>query len=184
MRKNYGEDGTVTHHQILIPKHIIPELLSTLHGKHSGITKMIQECRTKNYYPGLARIIRPWVTNCPDCLTNASIQDKYACTLGPEICLEIDILPNLPSSIDYKHILTMMDVFSRYLFPYPTQDVTAKTVARCIVDVMTRHCFLPTVILTHQRLPIPLGRCKPNSTDTQHTDLPRINETRSNNRDT
>ena len=41
-----------------------------------------------------------------------------------------------------------MDVFSRYLFAYPTQDITAKTVARCIIDVMTRHCYLPTVILT------------------------------------
>ena len=57
MRKYYLEDGTITHHQVLLPKHLIPELLSTLHGKinkHPGITKMIQECRTKNYYPGLA----------------------------------------------------------------------------------------------------------------------------------
>ena len=42
----------------------------------------------------------------------------------------------------------MTDVFSRYLFAYPLQDMTAKTVARCIIDVMTRHCFLPTVLLT------------------------------------
>ena len=58
MRKYYGEDGTVTHHQILIPKHLVPELLSTLHGKmnkHPGITKMIQESRAKYYYPGLAQ---------------------------------------------------------------------------------------------------------------------------------
>ena len=41
-----------------------------------------------------------------------------------------------------------MDVFSRYLFAYPTQDMTAKTEARCIIDVMTRHCYLPTVIIT------------------------------------
>ena len=69
-------------------------------------------------------------------------------TLGPEDCLKVDILPNLPSSNGYQHIVTMMDVFSRYLFAYPTQDMTAKTVARCIIDVMTRHCYLPTVILT------------------------------------
>ena len=50
MRKYYGEDGTITHNQIIIPKHLIPELLSTLHGKtskHPGITKMIQECRAR-----------------------------------------------------------------------------------------------------------------------------------------
>ena len=45
MRKYYGEDGSVTHNQIIIPKHLVPELLSTVHGKtnkHPGITKMIR----------------------------------------------------------------------------------------------------------------------------------------------
>ena len=160
MRKYYGEDGTITHHQILIPKHIVPELLSTLHGKtnkHPGITKMIQESRTKYYYPGLARKIRAWVINCPDCIANKRIDTRQIrqkmlsnteFTFGPEDCLEVDILPNLPPSNGYKHIITMMDVFSRYLFAYPTQDMTARTVGRCIIDVMTRHCYLPTVILT------------------------------------
>ena len=69
-------------------------------------------------------------------------------TFGPEDCLEGDILPNLPSSNGYKHIITMMEVSSRYLFAYPTQDMAARTVGRYIVDVMTRHCYLPTVILT------------------------------------
>ena len=50
MRKYYGECGQVKHHQILIPEHLITELLKALHGlmgKHPGITKMIQECRSK-----------------------------------------------------------------------------------------------------------------------------------------
>ena len=73
MRKYYGEDGTVLHHQIKIPKHIVPELLSTLHektNKHPVITKMLQECRTRYCYPGLARKIPAWVTSCPDCIAN------------------------------------------------------------------------------------------------------------------
>ena len=71
-------------------------------------------------------------------------------TMGPQDCLEVDILPNLPSSNGYQHIITMMDVFSRYLFAYRTQDLTAKTVARYIIDVMTRHCYRPTDILTDE----------------------------------
>ena len=67
-------------------------------------------------------------------------------TMGPEDCLEVHILPNLP--LCFLSLVTMMDVFSRYLFAYPTQDMTTKTVPRCIIDVMTRHCYLPTVILT------------------------------------
>ena len=160
MRKYYGEDGSVTQNQTIIPKHLVPELLPTLHGKtnkHPGITKMIQECRAKYYFPCLARKIRAWVTSCPDCIAHKRIDTRQIrpkmlsnteFTMGPEDCLEVDILPNLPSSNGYQHIITMMDVFSRYFFAYPTQDMTAKTVARCMIDVMTSHCYLPTVILT------------------------------------
>ena len=118
---------------------------------------MIQESRTKYYYPGLARKIRAWVINCPDCIANKRIDTRQIrpkmlsnteFTFGPEDCLEVDILPNLPSSNGYRHIITMMDVFSRYLFAYPTQDMTARTVGRCIIDVRTRHSYLPTIILT------------------------------------
>ena len=42
----------------------------------------------------------------------------------------------------------MIDVFLRYLFAYPTQNATARTIDRCIVDVMTRHAYLPTLILS------------------------------------
>ena len=160
MRKYYGECGQVTHHQILIPEHLITELLKPLHGqmgKHPGITKMIQECRSKYYYPGLAKRIRQWVMRCEDCIkykriNNSQIRPKMINNtehvLGPEDILEIDILPNLPNSAGYQNIVTMIDVFSRYLFANPTQNVTAKTIGRCIVDVMTRHAYLPTLILS------------------------------------
>ena len=68
--------------------------------------------------------------------------------LSPEAILEIDILPNLPNSAGYQNIVTMIDVLSRYLFAYPTQDSTAKTIGRCIVDVMTRHAYLAALILS------------------------------------
>ena len=79
MQNYYGEDGSVTHNQVVIPKHLFPELLATLHGKtnkHPGITKMIQECRAKYYFPGLARKIRAWVTSCQDCIANKRIETR------------------------------------------------------------------------------------------------------------
>ena len=160
MRKYYGECGQITHHQILIPEHLITELLTAIHGqmgKHPGITKMIRECRSTYYYPGLAKRIKQWVMQCEDCIkykriNNTQIRPKMINNteqvLGPEDILEIDILPNLPNSTGYQNIVTMIDVFSRYLFAYPTQNVTAKTIGRCIVDVMTRHAYLPTLILS------------------------------------
>ena len=160
MPKYYGECGQVTHHQILIPEHLITELLKAIHGqmgKHPGMTKMIQECRSKYYYSGLAKKIKQWVTQCEDCIkykriNNNQIRPKMINNtehvLGTEDILEIGILPNLPNSARYKNIVTMIDVFSRYLFAYPTQNVTAKTIERCIVYVMTKHAYLPTLILS------------------------------------
>ena len=59
-------------------------------------------------------------------------------SMGPEDILEIDILPNLSSSAGYQHNITMIDVFSRYLFAYPTQNMTAQTVGKCIVQEITK----------------------------------------------
>ena len=160
IRKYYGECGQVTHHQILIPEHLITELLKAIHrqmGKHPGITKKIQECRSKYYYPDSAKRIKQWVMQCEDCIkykriNNSQIRPKMINNtehvLGPEDILEIDVLPNLPNSAGYQNIVTMIDVFSRYLFAYPTQNATAKTIGRCIVDVMTRHAYLLTLILS------------------------------------
>ena len=110
----------------MIPKRIVPELLSTPHGKtnkHPEIPKLINECRTKYYYPGLARNIRTWIISCPDCIANWRIDTMQIrpkmlrnteFTMGPGDCLEIDIQPHLPSSSGHKHIITSMDVFYRY----------------------------------------------------------------------
>ena len=68
--------------------------------------------------------------------------------LRPGDILETDITQNLPISAGYQNIVTMIDVFSSYLFAYPTQNVTPKTIGRCIVDVMNRHAYSPKLILS------------------------------------
>ena len=123
---------------------------------------MIQECRSKYYYTELAKRIKQWVQQCEDCIkykriSNNQIRPKMINNtehvLGSEDILEINILPNLPNlpnSAGYQNIVTVIDIFSRYLFAYPTQNATAKTIGRCLFDVMTRHANLHTLILSHK----------------------------------
>ena len=160
VRKYYNETGQTNHYQVLLPTAWVPILLEHLHGKtgkHPGISKMIKQCREKYYYPTLAWRIRQWVGECTNCIQNKRINTKQIrppmintseLAMSPEDALEIDILPNLPPSAGYTNIITAIDVFSRYLFAYPTQKCDAETVAKCIVDIMTRHAYLPTVIIT------------------------------------
>ena len=49
-RQYYDETGQIKYHQILLPKHLVQELLQAIHGtahRHPGISKMPQEIRQK-----------------------------------------------------------------------------------------------------------------------------------------
>ena len=68
--------------------------------------------------------------------------------LGPEDALQIDLLPNLPPNGGYDNVITALDVFSRYLFAYPVVDASASSTAKVLIDIMTRHAYLPTTLIT------------------------------------
>ena len=53
----FGERGKVKHLQVLLAKQIVDEFIQHQHGmfgKHPGIAKVIQQCRERYYFPGLA----------------------------------------------------------------------------------------------------------------------------------
>ena len=62
--------------------------------------------------------------------------------------MQIDLVPGLPPSVGYENIVTANDVFSRYLIAYPTSNQDAKTVAKVIINIMTKHAYLPTTLIS------------------------------------
>ena len=159
-RMYYGETGSVIYYQILIPKQLVNEVLRNLHGefgKHPGITKTIITYREKYYYQIMAQPIREWVLSCEQCLresrinprlTRLPLQNPSEYITAPEDALQIDLVPGLPPFGGYENIVTAMDVFSRYLFAYSTSNRDAKTVAKVIVNIMTKHAYLPTTLIS------------------------------------
>ena len=159
-RDYYDETGNVQFRQALLPKHLVTDLLQSLHGaanKHPGISKMLHEIPQKYYYPGIAKIVKKWVQGCEICIKDKRIQNTSITPellnlpewdLGPEDALQIDLLPNLPPSGGYENIITALDVFSRYLFAYPVTDASATSTAKVLIDIMTRHTYLPTTLIT------------------------------------
>ena len=159
-RQYYDETGQVKYHQILLPKHLLKELLQAIHGtahRHPGISKMLQEIRQKDYYPGIAKHVKKWVEGCETCAKDKRVPNTVITPellnlpewdLGPEDAMQIDLLPNLPTSGGYQTVMTAIDVFSRYLFAYPLIEATAANVAKVIIDIMTKHSYLPTTLIT------------------------------------
>ena len=159
-RQYYDETGNVKHNQILLHNNYVSEVLESLHGKanrHQDIAKMLREIRCKYYYPGIAKLVRKWVNGCETCIRDRRFSNDLIIpellnlpewTLGPEDAMQMDLLPNRPPSGGYENIITAMDVFSRYLFAYPVAEATAANTAKVIIDIMTKHTYLPTTLIT------------------------------------
>ena len=159
-RKYFGETGSVKYYQSLIPKQLVKEVLRSLHGefgKHPGIFKTITACREKYYFPKMAQLIREWVISCEQCiresridprLTRLPLQNPNEHITAPEDAIQTDLVPELPPSGGYENIVTAMDVFSRYLFAYPTANQDAKTIAKVLINIMTKHAYLPTTLIS------------------------------------
>ena len=117
----------------------------------------MQEIRQKYYFPSIATYLRNWVRDCEICIQDKRIKNTRITPelihipeldLRPEDFMQIDLLPDLPPSGGYENIITAIDVFSRYAFAYPVSNPTAVNTAKVIIDFLTRHAYLPTLIIT------------------------------------
>ena len=159
-RQYYNDIGEVSHLQVLLPGQLLKVFLQSLHGtagKHPGISKMMQENRQKYYFPSTATYVRKWVRDCEICIQDKRINNTRITPeffyiperdLGPEDLVQIDLFPEIPTSGIYENIITAIDVFSRYAFAYPVCNPTAVNTAKVMIAIMTRHAYLPRLILT------------------------------------
>ena len=67
---------------------------------------------------------------------------------APEDVTESDLVPELLPSGGYENFVTAMDVSSCYLFAYPTSNQDAKTTAKILSNIMTKHAYLPTKLIS------------------------------------
>ena len=81
-------------------------------------------------------------------LTRPPLQNPNEHITGPEDAIQIDLVPELPPSGGYENIVTVMDVFFRYLFAYPTANQDAKTIAKVLINIMTKHAYLTTTLIS------------------------------------
>ena len=159
-RQYYDETGQVKYHQILLPKHLLKKLLYALHGtphKHPGISMMSQKFRQNYYYPGIAKHVKKWVGGCETCAKDKRVPNNSITAellnlpewdLRPKDAMQIDLSPNLPTSGGYQTVMTVKYVFSRYLFAYRLVDAIASNAAKVLIDIMAKHTYLPTTLIT------------------------------------
>ena len=117
---------------------------------------MMPRIRQKYYFPSFASYVRNWVRDCEISIEEKRINNTQITPelipfpewdLGQEDLMRLDLLPELPTSGGYECIITAKGVFSRYAFSYPVSNPTAVNTAKVMIDLMTRHAYLPTLII-------------------------------------
>ena len=104
----------------------------------------------------MAQLIREWVISCEQRIRESRIdrsltppvQNPNEHINAPEDAMQNDLVPELPPSGGYTNIVTAMDVFSCYLFAYPTSNQNANTIAKVLINMMTKHAYLPTTLIS------------------------------------
>ena len=143
---------------MLLPQQLVDEFIQHHHGKygkHPCIAKTIQQCREKYYFPVLAARIANHISHCresaqtkrtPNSSITPPLIDLSKVAMGPEDAVQMDIVPFDDPSGGYNAVITAMDVFSR--FAYNVTRIDNRTVTRVLTDIITRHCYPPTTIMT------------------------------------
>ena len=62
--------------------------------------------------------------------------------------MQIHLVPELPQSGGYENIVTVVDVFSCYLFAYPTSNQDTKFFANFLIKIMRKLAYLPTTLIS------------------------------------
>ena len=160
-RQFFYHTGLESHKQLVVPEDCILKIVRTLHNSpvqgHPGLKKMLYELRKRYYSPNLACKVQKVLDGCEKCMKSKSVKEpqlrpplkkSYEPCDGPEDMLGIDIVGPLPASNSFTHILTAVDVFSRYLFAVPLKKPDTHSVAKGLLSIFTRHAYVPKHILT------------------------------------
>ena len=138
--------------QAVIPKAMIPSVLSQLHGSilmgHSSSQTAVRVARQYCYWPRMGEDIEEFCKSCQICQQHTNPVPAHRAPLLPILVsrkrhIAIDITEMPISHSGYRYILTVTDLFTKYLEMYPMKDQTAISVARELFENYVPNHSLP-----------------------------------------
>ena len=138
-------EGEIMTPRVCVPRTLQKDLIRFAHQGHRGISETLEKIRSRAYFPNMNELVSLIINNCVPCLqknnaipsTKKSIQHHellsypmqrvYLDTVGP-------LTPCKYRGLTCKHILTILDGFSRYFVAIPLPDLEAKTILEALVN--------------------------------------------------
>ena len=136
-----GQGGDVTEGKIQVSEGEAETVIKEVHRQgHLGENKTWKSFNRKYSTPQGRQKCREVVRTCPECQLGKDYKTQHnpkghINSSGPWETVSIDIVGPLPvDGKSHRYIVTMMDVYSRYLIATPVKIHTASTVSRCLYE--------------------------------------------------
>ena len=142
---------------IFVPQHMISQVLEIVHsgqsGGHIGITRTLSRAKERFYWPHMKSSVQSYKIICKECIESKTSCTRRQAPLQPMVISEpftfwaMDYMGPLPETArGNKHILVVLDHFTKWCEAFPMQDQKAQTVANILVSRLFS-CFRPPQIL-------------------------------------
>ena len=141
--------------KIQVPEGKVEAIIREVHRQgHLGEHKTWKAFNRKYYTPQGKQKCREIVRTCPECQLGKDYKTRHVpkgqiSSPGPWETVSIDIVGPLP--VDDRSnwfIVTIMDVYSRYLIAIPVRNHKASTVSRCLYESVVAYFGTPRSILS------------------------------------
>lgn len=131
--------------QVILPKTMIPQVLTMLHNDltagHLGIQKLQGKIKDRFYWPGWFGDVRKWCRECVDCASRKTKGSSPCAPLQPSRVsrayerIALDVLGPLPETLNKnRYILVVGDYFSKWTESFPLPNQEAVTIARVFTE--------------------------------------------------
>ena len=136
--------------QVVIPAHLVPGVLTSMHsgpsGGHFSQDKLLAQLQLRYYWPTMSHDVAEFCRVCQRCSERNPPIPQPRASMGelratePWEVVSIDFMTDLPTTQNgNKHILICCDHFTRWIEVFPLPDMKATTVASVLVkEVFSR----------------------------------------------
>ena len=156
------KDNKGVYPQVVVPTTLRAFILRRYHGLpisgHLGINKVYRQIKRNYWWPNLKSDLQRWIGACATCVKRKATRNLHVAELGrttraqnPWETIAVDIVsPSKKSSEGYTKILTVLDVFSRWVLAIPLRKADAHEIG----EALFKHVFCqfgkPRTVLSDQ----------------------------------
>jgi len=154
-------NGSIPEYAFVIPTKLIVPVLNGIHSSpfsgHMGVKRTLLRARNRFFWPKMAIHIKDFVNSCAKCAEHKhgphhnKAPPQTIEVNEPFVFWAMDYMGPLPETArGNKHLLVIMDHFTKWCEAFPTQDQRASTVAELLVSRVFSRFGPPTIVHSDQ----------------------------------